>query len=95
MDRDQSKTPSVRFADTVSRGRNRASVRECPEQWGIPKFAGGEEPTGLFARMRLLTLSEGGKGSIVSLVSKINFREQNHAFALRGSICLILEAYCP
>ena len=26
-----------------------------PEQWGIPKFAGGKEPTGLFARMRLLT----------------------------------------
>ena len=62
MDRDQSKTPSVRFADTVSRGRNRASVRQCPEQWGIPKFAGGKEPTGLFARMRLLTLKEGGKG---------------------------------
>ena len=33
---------------------NAASVRECPEQWGIPKLAGGKEPTGLFARKRLL-----------------------------------------
>ena len=57
---------------TVSRGRNRASVRECPEQWGIPKFAGGKEPTGLFARMRLLTLKEGGKGMNAALVSKIS-----------------------
>ena len=31
--------------DTVSRSRTCASVRECPEQWGIPKFASGKEPT--------------------------------------------------
>ena len=57
------KTPSAsRSFGTVSRGRARASVRKCPEQWRISKFAGGKEPTGLFARMRLLTLDEGGKG---------------------------------
>ena len=53
---------SLASLDTVSRGRARASVRKCPEQWRISKFAGGKEPTGLFARMRLLTLDEGGKG---------------------------------
>ena len=41
--------------DTVSRGRTCASVRECPEQWGISKLASGKEPTGLFARKHLLT----------------------------------------
>ena len=37
--------PSYLRQATVSRGRNRASVRECPEQWGIPKFAGGQSHT--------------------------------------------------
>ena len=27
-------------------------------------------------------------------IPKNNFREQNHAFALRDSICLLPEAYC-
>ena len=39
---------------TVSRGRDRASVRKCPEQWGISKLANGKKPTGLFARKHLL-----------------------------------------
>ena len=36
----------------------------------------------------------GAKGIAASPASKINFREQNHAFALRDSICLLPEAYC-
>ena len=39
---------------TVSRGRDRASVRKCPEQWGISKLANGKKPTRLFARKHLL-----------------------------------------
>ena len=48
----------VEWQDSVSRGRDRASVRKCPEQWGISKFANGKEPTGLFARKHLLTPEE-------------------------------------
>ena len=70
------------------------SVRECPEQWGIPKFAGGKEPTGLFARMRLLTLREGGKEVDVSLAFENNFCKQNHAFAQQDPICAMLGTYC-
>ena len=72
MDRDQSKTPSVRFADTVSRGRNRASVRKCPEQWGIPKFASGQSHTVALPRMHLLTPYTGEatiKGSFPKITS--------------------------
>ena len=89
MDRDQSKTPSVCFADTVSRGRNRASVRECPEQWGIPKFASGKEPTGLFARKHLLTPYTGE--AIMRNLPQNNFCKQNHAFAQQDSICAYLH----
>ena len=31
------------------------SVRKCPEQWGIPKFAGGQSHTVALPRKRLLT----------------------------------------
>ena len=47
--------PSFLRQATVSRGSARASVRKCPEQWGISKFASGKEPTGLFARKHLFT----------------------------------------
>ena len=56
---------------TVSRGRNRAAplpthllricagALKCPEQWGIPKLAGGQSPTGALPRKRLLTPYKG------------------------------------
>ena len=62
--------PSRLRRATFSRGRDRAAplpthllricagALKCPEQWGIPKFASGKEPTGLFARKHLLTPEE-------------------------------------
>ena len=42
-------------------------------QCAVSKFAGGKEPTGLFARMRLLTPTGGAKEVDVSLAFKNNF----------------------
>ena len=43
-------------ACVFSRGSARASVRECPEQWGISKFASGQSHTVALSRKHLLTL---------------------------------------
>ena len=66
-------TPSVCFADTVSRGRARAAplpthlLRSCAgalkrrAQCAVSELANGQSPTGALPRKHLLALLEGGK----------------------------------
>ena len=68
--RENEVTPSAPTGHRLARWKPR-SVRKRHGLCAVSKFAGGKEPTGLFASMHLLTLGEGGKGMNNALASQI------------------------
>ena len=62
--------PACPWQATVSRGRDRASVRKRRAQCAVSKFASGQSPTGALPRKHLLTLTQGRQGKKEELKEK-------------------------